>query len=231
MLHGQQRAPVRTRDRRMDQEPSPVGLPEQLLPGALLHGALRPGALLPAARWVCRPIGSSARDAGLACRGAREFTGQTLRGWGLPVLAEDAAVIVSELVTNALLHGCAKGAAADQVELLMWRRAGQMVCAVTDPGSQAPVLAWPRRSPRPAAACRSSRPCPSRGAGRGWAAAGRRSGRPRPGPARRVRPRAAPSRAGSRPVSHRVSRRPGAARSRPASSRPGAARSCAGPGG
>ena len=68
----------------MDQEPSPIGLPEQLLPGALLHGALRPGALLPAARWVCRPIGLSARDAGLACRRAREFTGQTLRGWGLP---------------------------------------------------------------------------------------------------------------------------------------------------
>src|SRR6516164_8254886 len=140
MLQGQQRAPVRTRDRREDQEPSPIGLPEQLLPGALLHGALRPGALLPAARWVCRPIGSFPRDAGLACRGAREFTGQTLRGWGLPVLAEDAAVIVSELVTNALLHGCARGAAADQVELLLWRRAGQMVCAVTDPGPQPPVL-------------------------------------------------------------------------------------------
>jgi len=143
MLHGQQRAPVRTRDRREDQEPSPIGLPEQLLPGALLHGALRPGALLPAARWVCRPIGSFPRDAGLACRGAREFTGQTLRGWGLPVLAEDATVIVSELVTNALLHGCAKGSAADQVELLLWRRAGQMVCAVIDPGPLAPVLVSP----------------------------------------------------------------------------------------
>src|SRR6516225_10011724 len=106
MLHGQQRAPARTRDRRKDQEPSPIGLPEQL----------RPCALLPAARWVCRPIVSSPREAGLACRGARDFTGQTLRGWGLPVLTEDATVIVSELVTNALLHGCAKGSAADQVE-------------------------------------------------------------------------------------------------------------------
>jgi anti-sigma regulatory factor (Ser/Thr protein kinase) len=133
MLHGQQCAPVRTRDRREDQEPSPIDLPEQLLPGALL----------PAAHWVCRPIGSSPRDAGLACRGAREFTGQTLRRWGLPVLAEDAAVIVSELVTNALLHGCPRGAATDQVELLLWRRAGQMVCAVTDPGQRAPVLASP----------------------------------------------------------------------------------------
>jgi anti-sigma regulatory factor (Ser/Thr protein kinase) len=142
MPHGQQRTPVRTRDRRDDQEPLPVGPPEELLPAALLHGALRPGALLPAARWVCRQIGSSPRDAGLACRGAREFTGQILRGWGLPVLAEDAAVIVSELVTNALLHGCARGA-ADQVELLLWRRAGQMVCAVTDLGPQPPVMASP----------------------------------------------------------------------------------------
>jgi len=143
MLHGQQRSPVRIRDRREDQEPSPIGRPEQLLPGALFHSALRPAAPLPAARWVCRAIGSSPRDAGLACRAAREFTGQTLRGWGLPLLAEDAAVIVSELVTNALLHGCAKSAAADQVELLLWRRAGQMVCAVTDPGPQAPVLVLP----------------------------------------------------------------------------------------
>jgi anti-sigma regulatory factor (Ser/Thr protein kinase) len=143
MLHGQQRTPVRIWDRRDDQEPLPIGLPEQLLPGALLHGALRPGALLPVARWSCRQIGSSPRDAGLACRRAREFTGHTLQGWGLPMLAEDAAVIASELVTNALLHGCARGAAADQVELLLWRRAGQMVCAVTDPGPQPPVLVSP----------------------------------------------------------------------------------------
>ncbi len=144
MSHGQQSAPVQIRERRYDQDPSPVGVPEQLLPGALLHGGLLPGALLPAARWVCRQIASSPRDAGLACRGAREFTGQTLRGWGLLVLAEDAAVIVSELVTNALLHGCGLSAAtADQVELILWRQAGQMVCAVTDPGPEPPVLVLP----------------------------------------------------------------------------------------
>ena len=126
----------------MDQEPSPVGLPEQLLPGALLHGALRPGALLPAARWVCRPIGSSARDAGLACRGAREFTGQTLRGWGLPVLAEDAAVIVSELVTNALLQRLREG-----------RGGGPGRAAHVAPGR----ARWCARSPTPARRPRSWR--------------------------------------------------------------------------
>jgi len=142
MFHGQPHAPVRTRDRRDDQEPLPISLAEQSLPAALLHGALRPGALLPPACWVCRQIGSSRRDAGLASRAARDFTGQTLRGWGLSALAGDAAVIVSELVTNALLHGCARGA-ADQVELLLWRRVGQMVCAVTDPGPLPPVLVLP----------------------------------------------------------------------------------------
>jgi hypothetical protein len=33
---------------------------------------------------------------------ARRFLGQTLDGWGLPV--DDAALVLSELVTNALLH-------------------------------------------------------------------------------------------------------------------------------
>jgi len=132
------------RERRYDHDPSPVGLPEQLLPGALPHSALLPGALPPAARWVCRQVASSPPEAGLACRGAREFTGQILRGWGLLALAEDAAVIVSELVTNALLHGCELSAAVqDQVELILWRQAGQMVCAVTDPGPEPPVLVSP----------------------------------------------------------------------------------------
>jgi anti-sigma regulatory factor (Ser/Thr protein kinase) len=134
MPHGQYGAPVQIRERRYDQDPSPVGPP----------GPLPPGALHPAARWVCRPIASSDVDAGRECRGAREFTGRTLRGWGLPMLAEDAAVIVSELVTNALLHGCGLSTAtAGHVELILWRQDGQMVCAVTDPGLEPPVLVSP----------------------------------------------------------------------------------------
>jgi anti-sigma regulatory factor (Ser/Thr protein kinase) len=144
MSHGQQGAPVQIRERRYDQDPSPIGLPEPLRPGALPHSALPPGALHPAARWVCRPIASSDVDAGRECRGAREFTGRTLRGWGLPTLAEDAAVIVSELVTNALLHGCGLSTATTgHVELILWRQDGQMVCAVTDPGPEPPVLVSP----------------------------------------------------------------------------------------
>jgi Histidine kinase-like ATPase domain len=144
MFHGQQSAPVQVRERRYDQDPSPVSLPERQLPGTLPRNGLRPGTLRPAARWVCRQVVSSPLEAGLACRGAREFTGQTLGGWGLLVLAEDTTVIVSELVTNALVHGCDLSAAMPgQVELFLWRQAGQMVCAVTDPGPAPPVLASP----------------------------------------------------------------------------------------
>jgi anti-sigma regulatory factor (Ser/Thr protein kinase) len=144
MSHGQQSAPVRIRERGYDQDPSPVSLPERLLPGALLRSGLLPGTLLPAARWVCPQIVSSPLEAGLACRGAREFAGRTLGGWGLRVLAEDTTVIVSELVTNALVHGCDLSAAmSGQVELFLWRRDGQMVCAVTDPGPAPPILVSP----------------------------------------------------------------------------------------
>ena len=130
MSHGQQLAPVRIRERHYDQDPSSAGparpaAARRAAAGAGPDSALLPGAALPAARWVCRQIASSDVDAGLACRGAREFSGQTLRGWGLPALAEDAAVIVSELVTNALLHGCGLSAAVQgQVELILWRQAG-----------------------------------------------------------------------------------------------------------
>lgn len=130
MPYGQQRAPVRPGSRRLSQQPiSPS--PQQVLPGAVL----------PAARWVCRRPASSPLDTGLACRSAREFTGQILRGWGLPEMAGDAAVIVSELVTNALRHGLRDlGAVPDQVELIWWRRAGQVICMVTDPGTEPPVM-------------------------------------------------------------------------------------------
>ena len=109
------------------------------------HGAVLSGALGPAARWVCRQIAAPPVDTGRAARAAREFTGQILRAWGLAVLAEDAAVIVSELATNAVRHGRRgrSGAVHDRIELVWWRRSGQVVCAVTDPGAEPPVLVQP----------------------------------------------------------------------------------------
>jgi anti-sigma regulatory factor (Ser/Thr protein kinase) len=137
---GPSHAPSLKESWREGQEPPWGGLPEWLPPGA---GPA--DALLPTARWVCRQIDSGRLEMGLAARAAREFTGQILRGWGLLVLADDAAVIVSELVTNALIHGgsAVNGAAREDVELILWRRSGQVVCAVTDPGTGAPVLVQP----------------------------------------------------------------------------------------
>jgi anti-sigma regulatory factor (Ser/Thr protein kinase) len=132
MSHGHPRAPVLTAGTG-GQEPSPPSLPDLMLPGALL----------PAARWVCRRIVSRPLDSGLASKTAREFTTQILRGWGLLALAEDATVIVSELVTNAVRHGGRCAVVPDPVELILWRQSGQVVCAVTDPGADPPVLTQP----------------------------------------------------------------------------------------
>jgi anti-sigma regulatory factor (Ser/Thr protein kinase) len=40
-----------------------------------------------------------------AVREARRFTRSTLGGWGVDDRSDDACLVVSELVTNALLHG------------------------------------------------------------------------------------------------------------------------------
>jgi anti-sigma regulatory factor (Ser/Thr protein kinase) len=135
MSQGQPRVPVLQGNWRGGQESSPARPPE-----------LRPsGAVLPVARWVCRQIVSCQPDASPASRAAREFAGQILRGWGLRTLVEDGATVVSELVSNALRHGVrgASGPAHDCVELILWRRSGEVVCAVTDPGAEAPVLLQP----------------------------------------------------------------------------------------
>jgi anti-sigma regulatory factor (Ser/Thr protein kinase) len=135
---GGPRTPMLAESWRGAQESPWAGLPELLWPGTGPSGAL-----LPTARWACRQIGSGQPEMGLAARAAREFTGQVLLGWGLPVLTDDAAVIVTELVTNALMHGSSVAAGYEDVELILWRRSGQVVCAVTDRGAGAPVLVQP----------------------------------------------------------------------------------------
>jgi anti-sigma regulatory factor (Ser/Thr protein kinase) len=137
---GPSHAPILKESWREGREPPWAGPPEWLSPGAGPSGAL-----LPSARWVCRQIDPGQLEMGLAARAAREFAGQILRGWSLLVLADDTAVIVSELVTNGLMHGgsAVNGAAREDVELILWRRSGQVVCAVTDPGTGTPVLVQP----------------------------------------------------------------------------------------
>lgn len=42
----------------------------------------------------------------LSARSARRFTEQTLADWGITERLDDVRLCVSELVTNALVHGC-----------------------------------------------------------------------------------------------------------------------------
>ncbi|GLF96920.1 ATP-binding protein [Streptomyces yaizuensis] len=80
---------------------------------------------------------------------ARRFTAHTLEGWGLVRLVPDAALIVSELVTNAVRHALDPDA-PDSGEYPVWLgfflRPGLVVCAVTDPSCTPP-------RPRGADAC------------------------------------------------------------------------------
>ena len=77
---------------------------------------------------------------------AREFTAATLDGWHLGDLVQEAMIIVTELVTNAIRHGssCAcDEAGRGQVELAWQRDTGRVICVVTDGSAKPPVLVPP----------------------------------------------------------------------------------------
>lgn len=75
-------------------------------------------------------------------KAARDFTAETLRGWHLDGLIEDAVIIASELVTNAIRYGAAAADTEDRpaVELAWERFASRVTCVVTDASTRPPVL-------------------------------------------------------------------------------------------
>ncbi|WP_043267806.1 ATP-binding protein [Streptomyces sp. CT34] len=127
------------------------------------HDALREGAVP-----VAEPSNGAAHDgwwmpgangfaacalSGSACTvaQARQFTRTTLQGWRMcPGLAENAVLIVSELVTNALRYGAddhtRRTANYPHTEpfchawLALTRQERSVLCAVSDAGAAAPVL-------------------------------------------------------------------------------------------
>lgn len=73
---------------------------------------------------------------------ARDVTKITLAGWSLGGYYEDASIVVSELVTNAIRHGFARGGDG-ALRLVLIRYRCHLVCMVTDPADTAPEMREP----------------------------------------------------------------------------------------
>jgi anti-sigma regulatory factor (Ser/Thr protein kinase) len=80
-------------------------------------------------------------------RRARSFTRDTLASWDLAELADDATVIVGELLANAIRHAVTSspGSGAEPAGLGLWllRHAEGFMCVVTDPSDRVPALKQP----------------------------------------------------------------------------------------
>ncbi|MCW2883657.1 MAG: hypothetical protein QOE54_3242 [Streptosporangiaceae bacterium] len=71
---------------------------------------------------------------------ARHFTTATLENWGLGALCDDVALVVSELVTNALRHSLPPrlAEAPGPIGLRLQHEASFVLCGVLDTGTAAP---------------------------------------------------------------------------------------------
>ena len=98
---------------------------------ALGESAIPPGLLpLPVAGPPGRALPSAAAEPSTP-HAARDFTREVLRQWDLCVIYPDAAVVVSELVTNALCYGARVAAPPPDsdrgpVDLTLWQRASYL---------------------------------------------------------------------------------------------------------
>ena len=100
------------------------------------------------AGWACPPrIATRALSAQAgSVRAARYFTLATLRRWGTAHSSQDIAIVVSEMVTNALRHalpGPGDTGPRRPVRLGLLQQGPWVLCAVADPGTAAPVPRTP----------------------------------------------------------------------------------------
>ena len=98
--------------------------------------------------WACPPrIATCALSARAgSVRAARYFTLATLRRWGTAHSSQDMAIVVSEMVTNALRHalpGSGDTGPQRPVRLGLLQQGPSLLCAVADPGNAAPVPRTP----------------------------------------------------------------------------------------
>jgi Histidine kinase-like ATPase domain len=86
-----------------------------------------------------------AADAG-SVRTARDFTVATLHRWGATERGQDIAIVVSELLTNALRHALPRSGGIRSrrpIRLGLLQPGPCVLCAVADPSTAVPVLRAP----------------------------------------------------------------------------------------
>ena len=110
----------------------------------LAAGSWRPPPDPAAMGWACPPrIATRALGAqAVSVRAARYFTLVTLRRWGTAHSSQDIAIVVSEMVTNALRHalpGPGDAGPRGPVRLGLLQQGPWVLCAVADPGTAVPV--------------------------------------------------------------------------------------------
>ncbi|MBV9094151.1 MAG: ATP-binding protein [Streptosporangiaceae bacterium] len=94
---------------------------------------------MPSGWWDSPAVAACALSGAQSARTARRFTRNRLEQWGLVSLADDAEVIVGELVANAVMHA----GSGQPLGLRLLRRTGEVMCAVLDSSDHAPVLKTP----------------------------------------------------------------------------------------
>jgi len=114
----------------------------------LTSGSARLSPDQTAVGWACLPrIATCTPGAGAgSVRAARDFTVATLHQWSAAERCQDIAIVVSELLTNALRHalpgsGDARLRRPIRLGLLQLRLC--VLCAVADPSTAAPVPRLP----------------------------------------------------------------------------------------
>lgn len=79
---------------------------------------------------------------------ARRFARMTLRGWGMAGHVDNVTLVVSEMLSNALRHGlCHSPVGRPVTDRPVWlgllRQGGAVLCTVSDPSAEVPVLREP----------------------------------------------------------------------------------------
>jgi hypothetical protein len=111
---------------------------------ALVSGELAPGPDYAGLRWACLPGIGVPTPGGEAnrVRRARDFTASTLHEWGVAGRCDDIAIVVSELVTNALQHArpaCRSTQAGWPIQLGLLHPGHRVICAVADASKAVPA--------------------------------------------------------------------------------------------